>query len=118
MVFIKGKNGHERNVPIDQEIISEVYRFVMSDGMNVQKKYVFLNPDTKKIFSDQHLRDIVNDYMEASEIQKHITPHSFRRSFATNLYNNGTDVKKIQKVMGHKNVKTTLGYIQLTKLQI
>ena len=57
-------------------------------------------------------------YVENAGITKHITPHSLRRSFATNLYNNGTDVNKIKDLMGHKNLSTTLKYIYLTKQQM
>ena len=46
-----------------------------------------------------------------AEIIKPITPHTFRRSLATNLYNRGGKLETIQKQLGHSNVGTTMGYI-------
>ena len=91
----------------------ELYRWVLGDDMNEKKIYCFVNPDTQHPWSITHLEDVVSDYcdFEFSGIDKHITPHSFRRSYATNLYNNGVDVKKIQKLLGHARIEMTLGYI-------
>lgn len=42
-------------------------------------------------------------------------PHSLRHSFATHLIESGTDIQTVQKLMGHKDVKTTLGYVHVTQ---
>ena len=63
--------------------------------MNKKGIYVFINPDTQKPYSSETLRKWVIEYVSLAKIKKHITPHSLRRSYATNMYNNGVDIKTI-----------------------
>lgn len=116
MIFLKGKRGDERYVSVEKELFNDLYNWAQNNDLNKKKYYLFVNPDTQKPYSDTWLVKLVRDYTKHAGIKKHITPHSFRRSFATNLYNNGTDLKLIQKLMGHKNLKTTLKYIMITRV--
>lgn len=97
----------------------ELYNFVLNDDMNYKKEFCFVNPTKQKPWSPTYFTDLVTEsYQEVIGYDKHITPHTYRRSFATNHYNNGLDVKKIKYLMGHKNVKNTLKYIQLSRKDI
>ncbi len=53
--------------------------------------------------------------LRLSGINKNGVPHSLRHSFATHLIESGTDIQTVQKLMGHKDVKTTMGYIHVDK---
>ncbi|MCC7336582.1 MAG: integron integrase [Pirellulaceae bacterium] len=53
--------------------------------------------------------------LRLSGINKNGVPHSLRHSFATHLIESGTDIQTVQKLMGHKDVKTTLGYVHVTQ---
>jgi integron integrase len=55
----------------------------------------------------------VRSAARAACISKPVSPHTFRHSFATHLYQQGVDIVKIQKLLGHKDVKTTMIYIHL-----
>ncbi len=76
------------------------------------EKFLFLNRTGKPRASDnlQHgLKDIIKKYNKPHEVQlPNITPHTFRHTFITDMYNGGLDIKTIQSIVGHSNVQTTL----------
>jgi site-specific recombinase XerD len=74
------------------------------------RDYLFLTRNNKKLTKGQIRRNIKRKAKQAV-IKKNISPHSFRRSLATNLYNNGGKLETIQKQLGHSSLDTTLGYI-------
>lgn len=51
-------------------------------------------------------------------ISNHVHPHRFRRTFATNLYRRGMDIREIQRLMGHSNINTTMEYIYVEDTRI
>ncbi len=116
-LLITGKGNKQRLVPL-----GEVCK---------QKLLVYINevkgtPSPKKEFQDivflnQHGRQltramiftIVRQAAENAGIQKKISPHTFRHSFATHLLENGADLRSIQMMMGHENITTTEVYMHL-----
>ena len=74
------------------------------------QNYLFLTRNGKKLTKEQIRRNIKRKARQAG-IKKNISPHSFRRSLATNLYNRGGKLETIQKQLGHASLDTTLGYI-------
>lgn len=73
--------------------------------------YLFTNQRKQPLYP-LVIRQIIQQRLKKSGIDKHITPHSFRRSFATLLHNKGVNLTTIQKLLGHDSITTTETYIQ------
>ena len=65
--------------------------------------------------SPSSLRKSVKYAAKKSGIKKHVTPHVFRHSFATHLLENGYDIRTVQELLGHKDVKTKMVYTHVLK---
>jgi site-specific recombinase XerD len=74
------------------------------------RDYFFTTQRGKQVKAE-YIRNMINLRTKRAGINKLITPHTFRRSFATLLHNNGTSLTTIQKLLGHSHITTTASYI-------
>ena len=121
-IRVFGKGSKERLVPISQKAIAEL-QFWFDDRCRMKIKageqdYVFLNRRGAHLTRTMILI-IVKRLAEAAGIQKTISPHTFRHSFATALLEGGADLRVIQALLGHENIGTTEIYthIDMTSLR-
>lgn len=61
MVYIKGKYGNERDVPMEKKLFMELYNFVLNDDMNYKKEFCFVNPTKQKPWSPTYFTDLVTE---------------------------------------------------------
>ena len=84
----------------------------LANQFNSNSQYYFFQGwETKKRLSVRAIEQIISNKTKKAEINKWITPHSFRRSFATHLHNKETQLTTIQKLLGHSKIETTATYI-------
>ena len=122
--FIKvtGKGNKERFVPIGpwtQKYIS-IYRNEIRIHMNIQPTFediLFLNRRGKQL-TRAMIFTIVKRLAEKINLNKKISPHTFRHSFATHLLENGADLSAIQIMLGHESITTTEIYMHVDRTHL
>ena len=74
---------------------------------------MFLNNDGNQL-TDRGVRFILDKIIEKTSIEKKISPHMIRHSFATHLLNNGCSLLSVQKLLGHESIKATQVYTHVS----
>jgi len=117
-IMVEGKGSKQRLVPISQRAIREIQLWKYDrNHLNVQKgseDYVFLNRRGAGLSRSMVFR-IIKDQAALAGIQKTISPHTFRHSFATHLLEGGANLRVIQQMLGHESIQTTEIYTHMDK---
>lgn len=112
-----GKGNKERIVPIGDVALKYLTIYINNYRDSLKKKYLcdklFLNNHGRALTRQGFLLIIKNIAKEVG-IDKNITPHMLRHSFATHLLNNGADLRSIQVMLGHSNLSTTQIYTNVS----
>ena len=118
--FIKvtGKGDKQRFVPIGQTTQNYIKIWIdIRNHIDVQpnsKDILFLNYKGKKL-TRAMIFTIIKKLVEKSGLNKNISPHTFRHSFATHLLENGADLRAIQMMLGHESITTTEIYMHVDR---
>lgn len=113
-IKILGKGGKERYIQVGTpDIIEVLKRYYAKFQQEINESgYFFINQRGNR-FSEQSIRNMLRKYTLLSGIDRNITPHMFRHSFATYLIEEGVDVSCVQQILGHSSIKTTQIYIHI-----
>ena len=119
LIKILGKGNKERFIPLSSTAKKLLYNYITYNRKNLSQDkqsidIVFLNNRGKKL-TRVMVYNIINDAALDAKINKKISPHTLRHSFATHLIENGASIISIQKMMGHENVVTTEKYLHVNK---
>jgi integrase/recombinase XerD len=113
--------NRERVVPMYSAAVK-----ALTDYMTLVRPQMVLRPDELSLFvnvsgermSRQGFWKIIKHYQKKAGIEKDITPHTLRHSFAAHLLENGADIHAIQEMLGHADISSTHVYSQLVKKQL
>ena len=118
-IKIHGKGNKERFVPIGElaEKYITIYKETIRVHTPIQKGFedtLFLNRRGRQL-TRAMIFTIINNLADLIELNKKISPHTFRHSFATHLLENGADLRSIQLMLGHESITTTEIYVHLDR---
>jgi len=115
-IRILGKGSKERIAHIG-EYAKEILDLYLKDGYNTLNKksseYLFLNNNGGKL-SVRGVRFLLDNIIKKTTINKKISPHMLRHSFATHLLNEGCDILSVQELLGHESLSATAIYTHVT----
>jgi integrase/recombinase XerD len=118
LILIVGKGDKERLVPISEETIQDLLLHLESRSKSFiadgHEDYIFLNRWGKQL-SRISVFTLVKEIADLTGIQKSISPHTFRHSFATHLIEGGADLRAVQLMLGHSSILTTEIYTHLDR---
>lgn len=119
--FIKvtGKGDKQRFVPIGNQTIKyiNIYKNEIRNHLKIENEYkdtLFLNRRGKQL-TRAMIFTIIKQLAEKIDLNKNISPHTFRHSFATHLLENGADLRAIQLMLGHESITTTEIYMHVDR---
>ena len=80
---------------------------------NSSLEYLFLNKNNT-LLTRRGAEYIISNLVKTSLLKKKVTPHTFRHSYATEMLNNGADIRSVQELLGHSSLSTTGIYTHVT----
>lgn len=114
LIKLMGKGGKERYIPIAiPEILMVLRKYYEQNAAAIKKSGFFFVNSQGKRYTEQSIRLLLKKYAKLAGIERNITPHMFRHSFATYLIEAGIDVSCVQQILGHSSIKTTQIYIHI-----
>jgi integrase/recombinase XerD len=115
VVRVFGKGGKERILPVAKRSIETLQEYLKNNQvLEKENPPLFQNKRGKRI-DRQFVWKVVKHYAEKAGIEKNISPHTLRHSYATHLLENGADIRVIQDLLGHVNISTTDRYTHVSK---
>jgi integrase/recombinase XerD len=116
LIKVTGKGNKERFVPIGKSAMKQLVLYLQYVRTQLKvihdEDIVFLNRRGKRL-TRVYVFTMVKDLAKAINLNKSISPHTFRHSFATHLIEGGADLRVIQELLGHESIITTEIYTHL-----
>jgi site-specific recombinase XerD len=119
-VRVLGKGNKERIVPLPKgsaRVISDYYALVRPVFLKRKTNLFFINRFGRKV-TRESVEMLLREKCVSLNFQQHITPHKLRHSYATHLLQNGADLRSIQEMLGHADIRTTEIYTHVADRQM
>lgn len=121
-VRVFGKGRKERIIPLGRGALNAMSNYLERARYELQGKYpktdaLFISHRGKRL-TRQGCWKIIKIHAEKARINKELTPHVLRHSFATHLIENGADLRAVQEMLGHADIATTQIYTHVSKTRL
>ncbi|MDT8336812.1 MAG: site-specific tyrosine recombinase XerD [Candidatus Izemoplasmatales bacterium] len=120
LVTVTGKGNKERIIPLGEEAVEALKDYIISARLKLNPKMqntLFVNKFGDKL-SRIGFYKIVQTLADKANINKKISPHTFRHTFATHLLENGANLRSVQELLGHEDIMTTENYTHVSKAHL
>lgn len=119
--MVRGKGQKDRPVFISESASQHVQNYLKSRADSLPPLFLSYSRNIESSTNGDYRRlgarsvqRIINRYTKLANITKHVSPHTMRHSFATDLLMNGADIRSVQVMLGHSNISTTQIYTHVT----
>lgn len=116
-----GKGNKERLVPMGDEAIRLLSKYLKESRQLIlgtrESQYLFISKKGSMLNRKSVWR-LLKNYVTRTKIEKNITPHTLRHSFATHLLEKGADLRSVQELLGHMDISTTQVYTHMAQKQL
>ena len=109
-IFVKGKGNKQRVVPISENLLKQMKEYMVIRKHNEDSGIYFFVRENGKKLSEKFVYSVVNRYLSLITLKKKKSPHILRHSFATHVLNNGAEISKVKKILGHSSLASTQVY--------
>ena len=109
-IFVKGKGNKQRVVPISENLLKQMREYIAIRKPNEDYGIYFFVRENGKKLSEKFVYSVVNRYLSLITLKKKKSPHILRHSFATHVLNNGAEISKVKKILGHSSLASTQVY--------
>jgi len=112
---VMGKGNKERVIFISEKLVRHIFKY--QKKFHINSGYLFIGKDNQPI-KPRNVQKIISNLAKKAGINKKITPHKFRHSFATHLLDSGANLREVQELLGHADLRTTQIYTHVSKEQL
>lgn len=112
--ILQSKGNNDRKVPLNENVLILLEKYYRQCKPKI---YVFEGLKGGK-YSETSMQNVIKNTAKKAGIRKNVSTHTLRHSFAVHQLEAGNDIRYIQKLLGHKDIKTTMIYTQITELKV
>jgi site-specific recombinase XerD len=120
--MVRGKGQKDRPVFISEAAAQHVTNYLEARSDSLVPLFISYSRNTQAVdtsgnykrLTARSIQRIISKYARLAGITKHVSPHTMRHSFATDLLMNGADLRSVQSMLGHSNISTTQVYTHVT----
>jgi len=115
LIHIRNGKGKKDRYVVLSELLSQRFNKYLKEVK--PKVYLFEGQTPGEPMGERSIQYIINEALQKTTIKKQVSMHTLRHSFATHLLEDGVDVHSIQRLLGHKDLRTTMVYLHVAQIR-